>query len=64
MGREGDVRRGCFMSSWPFNVYTDRVMKEMKMLIMRMGGGENDDFLAFFMQMIYYYGVNPKGISK
>ena len=31
------VRQGCIMSPWLFNVYIDRVMKEVKMGLERRG---------------------------
>ena len=49
------------MSHWFFNVYTDAVMKEVKMGMGKKG--ESGDFLASCMQMtlLYAVGRRPKG---
>ena len=55
---DSEVRQGCIMSSWLFNVYMDAVMKEVKMWMGRNGvryleegRGESGDYLASCMQM-------------
>ena len=50
------VRQGCIMSPWIFNVYMDAVMKVVKMGIGRRG--ENGDYLASCMQMIWFCAVS------
>ena len=49
---DSDVRQGCTLFPYFFNVYKDAVMKEVKMGMGRMGvdawrRGESGDFLAF-----------------
>ena len=40
---DSEVRQGCIMSPWLFNVYIDRVMKEAKMGMGRRGASFLED---------------------
>ena len=52
------VRQVCIMIPWLFNVYTDAVMKELKMGMGRRG--QSGGCLAFCMQMTWFCVVNRK----
>ena len=60
-----EVRHGCIMSPCLFNVYMDRVMKEVKMgmgwrEVRFLRKGESGDCLASRMQMIWFYLVSRR----
>ena len=46
---DSGVRQGCMISTWIFNVYMDKVMKEVKSRIVRLG--KSRDFVTSLMQM-------------
>ena len=63
---DSQVRQGCIMSPWLFNVYMDALMKETKMGMGRRGvvfqedGRESRDYLASCMQMTWFCVMNQR----
>ena len=56
---DSEMRHGCIMSPWLFNIYMDEVMKEVKMG-MRMRG-DSGYCLASCMHMTWFYVVSWMG---